>query len=267
MSKYLLFLSIVLFCDAGASAQAYVGQIDYRHTNQATATIRLPYSASSVEDGLKEYMMTKGFKKSSVSGFMVFRSVPLDPTDTVLNDLYFTTDPASRKEKDMTLLNLLPAKKNQDIAARNLSDSGRLDKAQVFLDSVAPFIDAYNTRLQINSGQEGLKKAQKKMNDLVNDQADLEKRLRKLQADLDQNKSDQAKAVGDLQSNINADQDTKKSSQKKVTKLIDEQGSLEKKIRKTQLDLDENKTSQGQQQTEINKQQQGLDAVKARQNR
>ena len=269
MKNSFLILWISIFCRAGLFAQAYTGRIDYRHTNQATATIRLPYNTGSVEDALKEYLTTKGFKKSGVSGFILFRGVPLDPADTVLNDLYFTTSAASRKEKDMTLLNLLPAKKNQDIMAGNFSDSSRLDKAKLFLDSLATFMDAYNTRLQVNSRQDDLKKAQKKMNDLVGEQADLEKRLRKLQTDLDQNKSDQARALADLQSNVNAnaDDNTKQKSQKKVNRLIDEQGSLEKKIRKTQLDLDGNKTSQRQQQTEIDKQQQGLDAVKARQSR
>ncbi len=260
-----LLLILGLFCGTGAFAQAYVGQIEYRNARQPAATIRLPYNAGSVEDGLKEYMTAKGFKKSTTSGLIVFRGVPLDNSDTAGSDLYFSTDPAGRKEKDMTLLNLLAVQKNQDLLVRTQGDSDRIDKARLFLDSLAIFMDVYNTRLQLNSRQEGLNKAQQKMNALINDSTDLDKKLRRLQSDLAGNQADQVKAAAELQTNINADEDTKKKSQKKLNRLIDDQGSLEKKIRKTQADMEENKTSRKEQQDEIDKDQQGLAAVKARQ--
>ena len=46
-----------------------------------------------------------------------------------------------------------------------------------------------------------------------------------------------------------------------------DQGILEKKIRRTQEDMVENKTSRKEQQDEIDKDQLGLAAVKARQNK
>jgi hypothetical protein len=264
--KCIALTGMGIFLGTGVFAQAYISQVDYKKTTQPTASIRLPYNSGSVEGALKDYMLTKGYKKSESGGLLLFRGVPLDSTDTDGSDLYFM--PASvSKQKDMTVLNLLPVKKNQDLMARTQGDSSRLDKARLFLDSLAIFTDAYNTRLQMGDHQEMLKKAQKKMNELMTDQSDLQNRLRKLQTDLDENKTAQTKAVADLQANLNSDDDTKKKSQKKVNKLIDEQGSLEKKIRNTQLDLDQNKVAQGKQQTELDKQQQGLDAVKARQNR
>jgi hypothetical protein len=260
-------LILGLFCGTGVFAQAYIGQIEYRNARQPAATIRLSYSSGSVEDGLKEYMTKKGFKKSSVSGLTVFRGVPLDNSDTDGSDLYFSTDPAGRKEKDVTLLNLLAVKRNQDILVRIQGDSDRIEKARLFLDSLATFMDTYNTRLQVNSQQEGLNKAQQKMNVLINDSTDLNKKLRRLQSDLSQNQADQVKAAAELQANINADEDTKKKSQKKLNRLIDDQGTLEKKIRRTQGDMEENKTSRKEQQDEIDKDQQGLAAVRARQNK
>jgi hypothetical protein len=266
-TKTLLILWMNILCGTGVFAQAYIGQIEFRKTQALAATVRLPYGAGLVEDGLKDYMTTKGYKKSSADGLIVFRSVPLDSSDTDGSDLYFSTASAGRKEKDMTLLNLLAVKKNQDLLVHTQGDSDRIDKARLFLDSLATFMDGYNTRLQVNSRQEGINKAQQKMNALMNDSTDLEKRLRKLQSDLGQNKADQVKAASDLQASINADDDTKKKNQKKLSRLIDDQGTLEKKIRRTQEDLEENKTSRKEQQDEIDKQQQGLAAVKARQNK
>lgn len=266
MNKTIL-LVIGIFFGGGVFAQAYLGQVDYKKTSQQAAVIKLPYNAGPVMDALKDFMLTKGYKKSDASGFTIYRGVALDSADTDGSDLYFISAPVSRKEKDMTVLSLLPAKKNEDLAVRTLADSARLDKARVFLDSLAIFTDAYNIRLQAGTLQGALKKAQQKMTALLNDQTDLQKKIRRLQADLDQNKNDQIKAVSDLQTNISADEDTKKKSQKKVNKLMDEQGSLEKKIRNTQLALDQNRTNQTQQQAELEKQQQALDAVKARQNK
>ena len=266
-TKTLVILWMSIFCGTGVFAQAYVGQIEYKKTQAPAATIRLPYSAGSVEDGLNEYMTTKGFKKSSVSGLTVFRGVPLDASDTDGSDLYFSTAAAGRKEKDMTLLNLLAVKKSQDLLVRTQGDSDRIEKARLFLDSLATFMDVYNTRLQVNNWQKGLNKAQQKMNGLINDSTDLDKKLRRLQSDLTQNTSDLVKAAAELQANISADDDTKKKSQKKLSRLIDDQGTLEKKIRRTQDDMEENKTSRKEQQDEINKDQQGLEAVKARQNK
>jgi len=52
------------------------------------------------------------------------------------------------------------------------------------------------------------------MDGLINDQTDLEKKIRKYESALDQNKKDQVKESADLQSNINADDDTKKKNQR-----------------------------------------------------
>ena len=237
--KSLLFFGVCIFCTTTLFAQAYIGETELRSTKQAAATIRLPYDNDPVEDGLMQYMMTKGFKSTGISGFILFRSVPLDAVDTTLNDLYFKIVVASRKEKDMTVLSLIPAKRNQEFTARTLADSGKLEKARLFLDSLAPFMAAYNTRLQLSSQQEVLGKAQKRMNNLRSDSSD-------------------------LQTSINADDDTKKKYQKRVNKYLDEEASLQKKLRRTKQDLEDNRNEMEKQQVEINKQQQGLNAVRTR---
>ena len=262
--KSILFLVMCIFCASALFAQAYIGETELRSAKQASAVIRLPYNNDPVEDALKQYMMTKGFKSTNVSGFILFRSVPLDATDTTLNDLYFKADVASRKEKELTVLSLIPARRNQDLMARTLSDSSKLEKARLFLDSLAPFMTAYNTRLQLSSQQQIVGKAQKKMNDLRSDSSDLQKKIRNIQSDLDQNQKDQVKAAADLQTSINADDETKKKYQKRVNKYLDQEASLQKKLRRTKQDLEDKINEMEKQQEEVNKQQQGLDAVRTR---
>src|SRR6186713_321328 len=137
MNKILLLICLGIFHVGSIRAQSYEGKIDYQKTQQAAAMIQLPHSRDNVEDALKEYMAKKGTKSSDVKGFIVFRSVHLNNADTTLSDLYFMTGSKNRKEKDITVLSLLPAPKNHDIATLLSGDNSRIAAARTFLDSLA----------------------------------------------------------------------------------------------------------------------------------
>lgn len=266
MKNFYLLLWAGIFSRSSTCAQAYLGQSDKGKTTQAAAAIRLPFTNDEVENALKSYFAQKGFSTSGTRGFIVYRGVPLDNGDKDGSDLYFTTSTPDRKLKDMTILSLIPAKKNQDISSGAFVDSSRLDEAKAFLDSLAPYVHTFGVGVQVKDQQEALQKAQRKSNDLRNDSTDYERRLRDLQSDLAQNKADQVKAAADLQTYIGADNDTKTKYQKRVNKLIDQQGSLEKKIRNVQQDLADKKTDIAKQQTVVDGLQQSLDATRMRQN-
>ena len=264
MNKILLLICLGVSHAGLIRAQSYEGRVDYQKTQQAAAMIQLPHSRDNVEDALKEYMAKKGAKSSEVKGFIVFRSVRLNNADTAFSDLYFMTGSKNRKEKDITVLSLLPVPKNQDIPALSPGDNSRIAAGRAFLDSLAPYIDAYGVEVRARDQENLLKKARKKMDGYLNEQTDLEKKIRRLEAAIDENKKDQVKEAADLNANINADDDTKKKNNKKIRKLMDDQGDLEKKLRKAQSDLDQNKIDQRQQQAEIEKQQEVLEGIKAK---
>ncbi len=266
MYKLLLLVFLTIFIKADVWSQAFTTKVEYQKTQQTAAGIQLPYASGTVEEAVKEYMAKRGYKGADSKGFTIFRGARLDSSDTDLSDLYFNINYKSRKEKEITLITLLPAKKNEDILARSGTDStAMIEKAKSFLNNLAPSIEAYNVQLEVNSQTAVLQKAQKKMNSLLSDQNDLNKKLRRLQDDSAQNKKDQEKAAADIQANVNADDKTKQKSQKKMRNLLDDEGDLAKKLRNTQADLDQNKRDQDAQQQEIDKQKQALDAVKARQ--
>ncbi|MHA4812549.1 hypothetical protein ACX0G9_30935 [Flavitalea flava] len=271
MRKKLLFLSLIIIGKTELWSQAVESRLDYQKTLQSVATIDLPCPQDVSGEAVKGYMAKKGYKGSSFKDFTVYRAVKLDSSDADLSDLYFKIDHKSRKEKDLTVITLLPAKKNENILSRSLTDSSKMDGAnriegaKRFLNELAPYVEAYHVNTQAKEQDEVLKKANKKMNGLMSDQADLEKRMRNLQTDLDLNKKEQAKEAQELQANIFKDDDAKKKAIKKMNRSMDDQGSLEKKIRKTQADLDQNKTDQSNQQQELTNQKQILDAIKAKQ--
>ena len=67
-----------------------------------------------------------------------------------------------------------------------------------------------------------------------------------------------------MQNTVNQDADATEKANKKMSKLLDEQSSLEKKQRNTQQDLDDVKKDIDAQQKEVLKQQQTLDALTAK---
>jgi len=265
MHKILLLLTLAIVVKMDAQCQAFVTKIDYQKTQQSAAGIQFSYPSGTVEDAVKEYMNKKGYKSSSSKGFIVFKAAALDSTDADLSDLYFTVDRKSRKEKDITLITLLPTKKNEDILARAQADDPKIEKAKAFLDNMAPFIDAYQIQLQLASQTEVVKKAEKKLNSLLSDENDLNKKIRRLQNDSADNKKDQVKVAADLKTNVNADDATKTKDHKKLSKLLDNEGDLAKKLRDTMADLDQNKRDQATMRQELDKQRQSFDAIKARQ--
>ena len=256
-------LFVCLCCNTALFAQAYIGDPGIRNIKQPAAIIRLPYDDNSVEDALKQYMMTQGYKSTGSGGFILFRSSPLVTEAPILSDLYFKTN-SDRIAKDITLLNLIPVPVNQDIKAAGPVDSGRLEKARLFLDSLGPFISSYQMRLQINGQQKQLAKAQQQMNDLRSDSADLQKKIRDFQSDLAGIRQDQIKATADLNSSINSDDNTKSKYQKRVNKLFDKEASIGKKLRRALQDLEDNKHDISRQQEELSKQQHGLNALNSR---
>lgn len=265
MKQILLLLFVGMRC-SGLLGQAYVGEVNQGKTAQAGAAIRLPYTTDQVEDALKAFLSRKGYSSSRSHGYIVSRGVSFSSDDKNGTDLYFSTSMPNRRQKDLTILSVVPAKKNQDIGTGSFTDSTELDAARVFLDSLAPFVNTFGIGILIDNQQEALLKAQKRLSNLRNDSTDMEKRLRDLQADLAQNKADQVKAAADLQTYIGADNDTKTKYQKRLNKLIDRQGTLEKKMRKTQDDLADNKSDMAKQESVVEQQQLALNAVKARQN-
>jgi hypothetical protein len=258
---YPLLVASVLACPA-VFGQSYLGQSSKGKPVQAAALLRLAFNTNQVETALKAYLTQKGYGSSNTHGYILSRGVPL--ADGNQSDLYFSTSTPDSKAKDLTVLTLIPAKPNQDMKAGTFVDSSKLDAARVFLDSLAGFVSTYNTGVLITNQQDALVKAQKKLGQLRNDSSDYETRLRGLQSDLAQNKSDQTKASADIQSYAGDDTDKKLKYQNRLNKLLEKQSTVEKKIRNTQSDLDETKANIVRQQTLVDQSQATLDAYKQR---
>jgi hypothetical protein len=199
MKKFLLLSIVMVGFKLATHAQAYEGKIDYQKTQQSVAIIELPYNQDVVEDAIKDYMAKKASKGSSSKGFNLFRMVKLDTGDTDPSDLYFKIERKSRKEKDVTIVTLVPTKANEDILSRSQTNDTRIESAKAFLNGLIPAVDAHNVDVQVASQQDLVKKEQKKYDRMLDDQHDIEKKIKKYQDDLEENKKDQAKQQQEVQ--------------------------------------------------------------------
>jgi len=61
-----------------------------------------------------------------------------------------------------------------------------------FMKSMLPSIDSYNLQVQINLQEDEVKKAEKKYQRIVDDGDDLDKKMKKIQENIQENKTDLA---------------------------------------------------------------------------
>src|ERR1700761_5194122 len=115
MKNICLSLCVLTLFWSGVSAQSYVKETSKGKITQPSAAIRLPFTADRVESALKAYLSQKGYSSTNTHGFILYRDVPIGSRDTSGSDLYFATETPDRKEKDMTVLTLIPAKRNEAV--------------------------------------------------------------------------------------------------------------------------------------------------------
>lgn len=192
--KQIIALFIFLFSITSAFSQDILdGKVDYQKKEQAALIMELPYPPGVVEDAIKDYLNKRGSKANSSKGYQLFKSTKLDSITGEDSDLYFKVERKSRKEKDASVVYLFVTKANENPATRDVSQTGDLTGARNFLRTMVPSVEAYNLETEIG-GQEGeVKKAEKKYDRLVDDGNDMQKRLKRLQDDIEQNRREQDK--------------------------------------------------------------------------
>lgn len=200
MKKALLFFCMFVFFQFTAKSQVAAGEgkLEYKNGEKVAAVIELPYAPEIVEDAIKEYQSQRGVKQDKSKGFQIFRGVKLHESEEELNDLYFKVERKSRKEKDMAVVYLIVGEPGEDIALRTVDKRYKIEAGISLLNQMVPFIQAYNLNVEIGIQEENVKKAEKKLKNLEQDQEDMEKRIRNLQEKLEENKKDRQKQAEEI---------------------------------------------------------------------
>jgi len=204
MKKYLPLFICMLSMLWAQGQEIAEGKVDHHRKDQPALIIELPYPPDVVEDAIKDYLNKKGSKNTSSRGYQLFKDTKISELDTEGNDLYFKVERKSRKEKDVSVVYFYVTKPNENLKATTASaEMHNTHSARSFLAAMLPAVEAHNLEVEI-SGQEGaVKKAEKKYDRLTEDGQDMEKRLKQLQEDIENNKKEQEKQKQEIEKQKN----------------------------------------------------------------
>lgn len=193
--RKVILLAALFFISRIAMAQSSEGTVDYQKTKQPAVVLELPYPPGVVEDAIKEKMKRMGYTGKESKGFVTYKGVR-DSSGKEM-DYVVRVERKSRKEKDESVVYLFGQGATIDMA--KTGEGSDIDFLKSQLNKMTPDIEAYNLEVNIADQESTVKKAEKKYDNLQDDQKSLEKKLKRLQDDIADNKKDQEKQKSEIE--------------------------------------------------------------------
>jgi len=221
VSLPIMVIVTVIFLNTPVFSQSGETKVEYQRSDKLAASIEFPYTSEVVEDAIKEFMEKKGGKSDHVKSFEVYRNTHVAENDPEICDVHFKVDRKVVKERETCIVYMLIGRPGENVGARTADDRFKITESKELLNKIAPYVDAYNLEVQIKKQEEVVKKSEKRLLNLKDDQYDLEKRLKALQDKLTQNKNDQLFQNEDLtrqKESLSTIQNKKDISQGKVSR-------------------------------------------------
>lgn len=181
-----------------AGAQSTTATVEYLKVNRQAVVNDVPFPEKTIRDAIDNKMEQLGYKGKESKGFMVYKGVRLAELGNDSYDLYFMADRVSRKNKENSTLTLMISKGFDNFVADS-TDTGLINNAKKYLDSIKLTIAAFDLELQITAQEDAVKKSDKKYNGLVEDGENLEKKRKSIEKDIEDNKKNQANQKADIE--------------------------------------------------------------------
>jgi Skp family chaperone for outer membrane proteins len=188
MKKAFLFLSAVIIT-ASSFAQSSTATVEYQKINRQAVVNDIPFPEKTVRDAIDNKMQQMGYKGKDSKAFTIYKGVKMAALGNDAYDIYFSVDRKSKKEKDMAVVTMLLSKGFDSFIADS-TDATVINNAKIYLNNLREMVAAYDLEMQINDQAEVIKKADKKLANLKQDGEDMEKKKKKLENDIEQNKKD-----------------------------------------------------------------------------
>lgn len=204
MNKF--FLSLILLGTSFLlrAQNAYEDKIEYNKEKQACLVMEYNYPPLAVENAVVSRMNKLGYKGKEEKGmfnkdkgFKVYKDALVADISPSRYSYVINVDRKSRKESDAAVLYLVIMKDDGNALSR--LNTEELGNAKSFLTNLLPDIEAENLELQITAQEDVVGKAEKKLKSLQSDKDDMEKRIKKLQDDIQQNIKDQEKQTSEIE--------------------------------------------------------------------
>ena len=196
-----IILSILLLVTGmHLSAQSINTDIKFDKDTKQGLMLYLPYSQEVAEGTILTKLKEIGFepeskgslfwKQNKVNGFYAFKGVALKGETPQIADLYFKVDSRGKKKDNQSVIYLLTSKGGESFVTE-MTDGPTYAAARSFLDGFTSETAIHKHTLDIQAQSETVKKAEKKLADLREEEQDLVKKLSRLQEDLRKNKESQ----------------------------------------------------------------------------
>jgi hypothetical protein len=190
---FLLFMAASTF----AHSQAVTTNIRFNKADRPALMLELPYEPAIAEEFIIDTLKKSGydlttsgsfiFKKNKVDGFYQFKGVKLKGSNQAV-DLYIRIEPKSQRQPNISIVYLLMDKGGESFV--NSGDGAVHTAGKTFMDKLVPQSAIFKLQLDIETQEDALKVAEKKLDKLKEEEKKLQERLRLLQEDIKFNKED-----------------------------------------------------------------------------
>lgn len=190
MKKIFTILMAVIFFTT-AKAQSHLVTAEYQKNKTPGIENDIPFPEKTVTKTIEDQLMKLGYRGNNNKGYLTFKGVRLPEFGNDSYDLYFKTSRKSRKEKDATTVTLLVSA-GYDKFIGDTTNAQVIQSGKKYLDALTSKVAAYDLEQQIADQEKLTEKTSKKLNSIINDGQDLEKKKIKLDNDITNNLRDQA---------------------------------------------------------------------------
>lgn len=176
----------------------YSSTVKFQKTKQPATVFEFPYPASQVEEGLIEFFKDQGSKPKESKGFYYVSSVKVGKVDSVgkedskYHDVYYKVE---KDGKEACKVYAIVTEIGEDPVTRKSSHDALIvgGTAAGFVAAVGPAMDDHDYKIQLQKQEEDIRKSEKKMNDLLEDGKQLEKKRTNIEKEIELNKLEQEK--------------------------------------------------------------------------
>ncbi|TDH20873.1 hypothetical protein EXU57_21000 [Segetibacter sp. 3557_3] len=197
MKKVYSLLCLLLICLA-ATSQSYTGQTKINKISKMAIINELPFNADVTEDAIKKRMSQLGLSAKKDNGYLVFKNVSLPELGPATYNLYFKSERKSKKEDESALLYMLISDSYDSFISES-SDPELISNGKRFLNTFNTPAAGIAIENDIRTQEEGLKKAEKRYNNAVDEGRSLEEKRRKIDRDIEENRKDQEQKKVELE--------------------------------------------------------------------
>ncbi|HEY5968267.1 MAG TPA: hypothetical protein VIU35_09825 [Chitinophagaceae bacterium] len=220
MRKLILF-AIFLSISFLLKAQAHEGAIEYNKEKQACMVMEYNYPPEAVENALREKLIKLGYGGKEEKGmfnkdkgYRVYKETVLGEISPSKYDYVINVVRKSKKETDETIVYLIIFKDGANALSKlNSEESGKIKS---FLSNLLPEVEASHLEILITAQLLTVGRAEKKLKDLQINRTEMEKKIKKLQEELEKNAKDQEAQQKDIE-NQNGALDALKGRRKTST--------------------------------------------------